>query len=1329
LKDVTITLGGATLTPLGTTDDAGNFFVTGVPTGTQTILVDGSTANTPGIEYSTIPVTVNVQAGVVNSLEFMPHLPEHPTVELISITPSQDTVLTHPEIPGFEMTIPAGVDIIGWDGQANTEVGVIEIPIDRSALPPGPSNLTSSVVYLFSFGKFGGGVPTGNVPVTTPNVVGGLPGDTVDLYYFDEAPDGTRPNDWLQYGTGTVSSDGTQIIPDINPSTGLPYGMPRFCCGGQRPVLPAQPQAGGGPSSGQVDSGQKAGEPVNVATGFYSYTKTDMVLPGIIPLVVDRTYRANLDNLGPFGIGTSWSYDTFLQPPPNGSPDALILFSPGNRQDIFSKQPDNTFINTTTPALRGAVVTLSGGNRILTFKDKQVWTFDGNGRLISKQDRNGNTLTITRDGQGRITELTEPTGRMLTINYTGTNLRIDSIRDPLLRQVQYNYDGLGRLIRVIDPEGGTTQYTYDTSHRVLTITDPRNITFLTNEYDAAGRVKKQTLPDGGIFTFDYTTIGDFITSTKVTDPMGNPTTYRFNRSRYLISQTDALGQTTLFERQPGTNLLLSTTDPLGRKTTFTYDPAGNVTSITDPEQNVTQFTYEPAFNRLTSITDALNQTTTFQYDANGNLTKTIDPLLNETTITYNIAGQPVTVTNPILNTTQFEYDTEGNLIATEDPLGNQTARAYDAVSRLISLTDPLERKTQFEYDFLNRVTQITDAKNGITGFTYDENGNLLTVTDANNHTTTYTYDVQDRLDTRTDSLNRQESYTYDLNGNLKTFIERKLQVSTFTYDSLDRRILSQYDDGSTISFTYDTAGRLTIAEDSTSGRIEFSYDNLDRLLQELTPHGTVEYHYDTIGRRTTMTVNGQTPVTYQYDSNSRLTQVAQGTQVVGLGYDAAGRRTSLSYPNGVTTTYTYDFASRLLEIEHLNVSTQELIEQLSYTYDAAGNRISFTRTNGTATLLPDAVQAAYDAANEQIQFDSATPNLTYDSNGNLTSQTDASGTTTYTWDSRNRLVAISGPGVTASFVYDALGRRVSKTINGIATDFQYDGSDIVAEVGGSSIENTFIRSLNIDEMFGILRQDGAYFSIYDGLGSSLAILDQAGTPVVQYTYEPFGNTQTTNPTFSNPFQFTARENDETGLYFYRARYYSPQLGRFLKEDSLRQWGENLFLYVQNNPLRFVDPFGLELIEVFSPSTGSFTIDAVGDLVVVPSRSTLNNDSLIIGSLDGAKFYQNLSEISALATIASVAIGQPHGAALFGAISLSATTTSIIFYSKNPFQDGLIQIGLNFVLKDVPEGLDILLGKLFDALTSYYSYTSNRVSNNFNYRVYGLNFGLGLGGRK
>jgi YD repeat-containing protein len=203
-----------------------------------------------------------------------------------------------------------------------------------------------------------------------------------------------------------------------------------------------------------------------------------------------------------------------------------------------------------------------------------------------------------------------------------------------------------------------------TKNRILTITDPRGITFLTNEYDSAGRVIRQTQADGGIWIFTYTTTGSFISQTVVTDPRGNPTTYRFNSAGYLIQQTDALGQSTTFERQPGTNLFLSTTEPVGRVTRFAYDPSGNVTSITDPLGNTRTFTYDPIFNKVTSITDPLGNLTTFDYDAQGNLIAITDLEQNlkpepdrlKTRIAYNQFGQPVSTTDPLGNTTAFTYN-------------------------------------------------------------------------------------------------------------------------------------------------------------------------------------------------------------------------------------------------------------------------------------------------------------------------------------------------------------------------------------------------------------------------------------------------------------------------------------------------------------------------------------------------------------------------------------------------------------------------------------------------------------------------------------------------
>jgi len=398
----------------------------------------------------------------------------------------------------------------------------------------------------------------------------------------------------------------------------------------------------------------------------------------------------------------------------------------------------------------------------------------------------------------------------------------------------------------------------------------------------------------------------------------------------------------------------------------------------------------------------------------------------------------------------------------------------------------------------------------------------------------------DRLATRKDALNRTESYQYDPAGNLTQFTDRKNQVTTFSYDSLNRRIGANYADGSSTSFIYDSVGRLTRATDSIAGTIEFNYDNLDRLNQETTPQGTVSYQYDALWRRAQMTANGQQPVSYQYDAASRLTQVAQGTQVVGIGYDNASRRTNLTYPNGTNTSYSYDNASRLTSITHNGPAG--LLDSLSYTYDAAGNRISLTRANGTTSNLPAAVQAAYDAANQQIQFNAGSPNQAFDADGNLISD----GTNTYTWDVRNRLTAISGPGLSASFTYDALGRRASKAINGATTGYLYDGNDIVQEIGGGAVSVSYLRSKNVDEAFVRQSDENLYYHA-DALGSTLILTNGTGISPTSYSYEPFGKTTIVGSS-QNAFQYTGRENDGTGLFYYRARYYSASAMRFVTED-------------------------------------------------------------------------------------------------------------------------------------------------------------------------------------
>jgi hypothetical protein len=314
-----------------------------------------------------------------------------------------------------------------------------------------PADSYSPTLYMYYFGKQGGGTPSQPVPVTLPNDLDVPPGTQLQLWYFDEAPDGSRPNQWAQYGTGTVSSDGSQIVPDTDPSTGRPYGQPRFCCGANRAAigqanLQIMQAERGGPGTGKGKV--SGGEPVDLATGIFTLAKTDLVLPGRLPIVFTRTYRSLGPTVGPFGPGTSHSYYVLLLI--EQSLRTLIL--PDGTRFPFLRQPDGTYRNGADPAVRGAVLRDVPGQAIaLRFKDGTTWVFDGNGFLLSQTDRNGNALTFTYQNPGDIgapgvlLALTEPSGRSFTFTqaFTGLAARITSRERGRRHLKHFSLDGRG----------------------------------------------------------------------------------------------------------------------------------------------------------------------------------------------------------------------------------------------------------------------------------------------------------------------------------------------------------------------------------------------------------------------------------------------------------------------------------------------------------------------------------------------------------------------------------------------------------------------------------------------------------------------------------------------------------------------------------------------------------------------------------------------------------------------------------------------------------------------------------------------------------------------
>jgi RHS repeat-associated protein len=950
------------------------------------------------------------------------------------------------------------------------------------------------------------------------------------------------------------------------------------------------------PPAQQAIDGEKkqGGDPVELATGLFIMEQIDLAIPDLIPLTLTRTYRQNDTASRPFGIGATHPYDIWLTWDDYCSVMQLIL--PDGARETYTRTSGTdcftaSLVNQTSPsaALQSTLNWDDSRQRwSLRRKDGMIYRFSSMTAysqllLMELEDRNGNRATLVRDSLGRLQNVLSPSGKFLQFTYDANN-RITQVSDNAGRTVTYVYDGSGRLWKVTHPGSEITEYTYDTSHRMLTIKDPKNITYLTNTYDANGRVATQTQADSTTYQFAYTLDGSGkVTQTDVTDPRNIVRRVTFNSDGYALTDTTAFGepeaQTTTYTRQAGTNLILSVTDALNRQTAHTYDTKGNLLTVTrlatTPNAVTRTFTYEPTYSQVATITDPLNHTTTFGYDPTGNVTTITNALSEITTLTVNPQGQPLTVTDPLNNTTTLTY-AQGDLITTTDPLNRVSTRFVDPVGRLLALTDPNKSRTQYDVDALNRVTKLIDPLNGQTQMAYDPNSNLLTVSDAKSQVTTYTYNNMDRVATRQDALLNTETYTYDNNGNVATVTDRRSQVTTYTYDVLNRRTKATFQDGTSTNYTYDAGNRITQVQEKDSGgtvtaTVTRTYDGLDQLTQEVTPEGTVNYTYDNASRRATMTVVGQTQVTYTYDNADRLTQVQQGTSTVTIAYDIAGRRTSLTLPNTNSVTYGYNGASELTSLTYKQGATT--LGDLTYTYEPAGNRIkiggSFARTN----LPPALATTSYNANNQQTTFGTSTE--TFDLNDNLATFTDVSGTTTYTWNARNQLASISGPSLTASFTYDSFGRRTGKTINGTTTNFLYDGLTPVQEKSGATVTANLLTGLGIDEFF--TRTDGVGVRVLfpDALGSTVALSDSTGTVQTQYTYEPFGATAQTGAASTNSYKYTGREDDSTGLHFYRARYYQPRLQRFIAEDPLGFGGRdfNVYAYVANNPANLNDPTG------------------------------------------------------------------------------------------------------------------------------------------------------------
>jgi RHS repeat-associated protein len=843
----------------------------------------------------------------------------------------------------------------------------------------------------------------------------------------------------------------------------------------------------------------------------------------------------------------------------------------------------------------------------------ETYAYDNNDNRVSMTDRNGHTATYQYDVQNRRTKTTDALGNTTTSGYDPFGNRTTQT-DANGHTAAYTYDALNRRSNVTDAASEVTRIAYDTGTVAgcpLCGATPGS-RLITAQTDANGKVTyfKYDAIDRQIHIVRK--VGSTLDVINSTDAV---TTYTYDAAGNLLSMTEPDGNTAVYQYDAD-NRKTKETNAAGDVTTASYDGANNLIGSTWPNLNTTTNVYD-SLNRLVMVSDSLGRVEGYTYDAIGNRLSESD-------------GNG--------NTTKYSYDAVNRLAATTDPLGKISTSQYDFVGNLLKAVDRDANSTTYGYDAINRRISIVDALGHTSQMQYDPAGNAVTFTDANSHSTQFAYDAVNRRTQETYADGKSRRFTYDGVGNILTRTDQIGQVTAYAYSDLYFLLGRSYPSGVNDSFTYDLSGRRLTAQRGT-WPVTFTYDGANRITQTTQNGRTIGYVYNIPGRTRQTAYPGGRTIVEHADARGRLDHIndALPAAIVQYGYDLGNRVTTRVYRNGVSAAYSYNLDDWALTLQHSFGSIP--IAGFKYSYDNEGNKQFENKLQDSAhseayqydsiyrlidykvgTLVGSSVpvpgtQTAYsldpvgnwnsatvgatthtrqhDAVNELVKVD--TVNLSYDANGNLKND----GVYSYAYDEENRLTGvtrISDGAVVGQYQYDALGRRVVKTAGAsgppVSTNYFYDFSRIVEEqTSASATLATYVFGNYIDEALTMDRGGKEYYFHQNGLWSVEAVTDATGTVMERYEYDAYGQPAvltgpgtavppnawgTPHSAIGNPWMFTGRQDDEeTGIYYYRYRSYSPTLGRFITRDPIDyRGGVNLYAYTGDRPTHSTDSLGL-----------------------------------------------------------------------------------------------------------------------------------------------------------
>lgn len=701
----------------------------------------------------------------------------------------------------------------------------------------------------------------------------------------------------------------------------------------------------------------------------------------------------------------------------------------------------------------------------------------------------------------------------------------------------------------------TEKITYAPAGEVKELTDASGKT-QSYEYDAIGRITKSVYKDGTQSTVAYDDINSLVTRTA---PDGIITKEQYNPFGLLVNENTGLANYKYSYDVEGN--IISSTDAEGNRTEYVSDPFGRLVQTKYPngtsdltDYNIAEHTRvftDAEGNKTRETTDMLGRTLTIEewmdgsfvplekneYDLAGNVVGKIDGNGQKTQYTYDAIGQILTVTTPDQQTTRYRYSLTGNVLSIMYPSTETASWQYDELGRLIKETDPKKQVTSYFYDQRGNLTRLIDRQGRATEFTYSSE-DLLTGIKAPDASASYTYDQMDRRKTMTDEHGKI-TYGYQAeDGMLKSMI---------------------YPDGTRIDYENNTQQRIgyTVTDpQGASMRVHGELDELNRLISM-----DVSIETGGVQAKAAVAASPLDHMTFDYSANSMLKKIAYGN----------GLQTAFEYKN-------YDLSAMNIQ------QSGKALHSYNYVYDKNKNIISRTQNGAEDQFTYDPlnrIQSETGSSQKQTYSYSPNGNRKELGSGKIFGLKDAK----YTYDSQNRLIEVEGEGKKVSYSYDGDGLLYERNQGEETTRYYYDDeAKLIAEAkvssSGPQITYVYVYDLSGQLQSRLEKESGKlqYYQL-NGHGDVVGLTDSDGNILNSYTYDIWGGPLTKEEKVSNVLRYSGEYwDDTTGIQYLRARWYDPGTARFMSQDTYK--GEladplslNLYTYVQNNPLTYIDPSG------------------------------------------------------------------------------------------------------------------------------------------------------------